>query len=212
MTIEPPRFILASASPARLATLRAAGIEPTVHVSGVDESSVTAADTELLTLALARLKGEAVLGEVGTDRDAVIVACDSLLDVDGAPQGKPGDDDTARARWIALRGRSANLVTGHHVMVVRAGRVRRVSLASRTTVTFAQVTDAEIDAYVATGEPQTVAGAFTLDGFGGAFIEGVSGDPHGVIGISLPLLRVALADLGVRWVDLWAGDTTPSNR
>ncbi len=197
------RFVLASSSPARLQTLRRAGITPAVHAPTVDEASVTAPDTETLVAALATLKGEAVLAEVGTSADAVVVACDSLLDVDGQAWGKPADAADAVARWRTLRGRSATLLTGHHVAVIRAGAVTRADALARTTVRFAEVADAEIDAYVATGEPLWVAGAFTIDGFGAAFVSGVDGDPHNVVGISLPLLRTVLTGLGVAWPTLW---------
>ncbi|WP_347348783.1 Maf family protein [Nigerium sp.] len=194
------RLILASSSPARLQVLRRAGVEPIVHAPGVDESGVRAASTAELTAELARLKGEAVVAELrGGHPDAVIVACDSLLDLDGRPLGKPGTPDAAVAAWRALRGRSGVLYTGHHVV---AG-ARRATEVAATTVHFADVTDAEIDAYVASGEPLRVAGAFTIDGLGGAFVTGIEGDPHNVVGISLPLLRTMLAGLGVPWHDLW---------
>ncbi|WP_342371923.1 Maf family protein [Propioniciclava soli] len=204
------RLVLASASPARLATLRAAGVEPLVRVSGVDESTVPHADPTELALALADLKAEAVLAALasgsaeGVGEDAfVLVGCDSVLELDGRAHGKPGTDDAVRARWRALRGRSGRLVTGHHVAVVRGDAVAHRSRAASTTVHFADVTDAEIEAYVATGEPQHVAGAFTIDGYGAAFVSGVAGDHHNVVGISVPLLRVLLAELGVAWTDLW---------
>lgn len=197
------RFILASSSPARLHTLRRAGVVPAVHAPDVDEASVTAGDTASLVGALALLKGEAVLAELGTEHDAVIVACDSLLDVDGEAWGKPGSADEAGRRWHVLRGRSADLLTGHHVVVIRDGVVRRADHVASTRVHFAELTDAEVDAYVATGEPLWVAGAFTIDGYGAAFVEGIEGDHHNVVGISLPLLRRVLAGLGVAWPTLW---------
>lgn len=203
MTPEPLRFVLASSSPARLQTLRRAGVDPVVHVPGVDEGALSAASTGALVAALARLKGEAVLADLGTRRDAVIVACDSLLDVDGVAHGKPADAADARARWWALRGRSAVLLTGHHLLVVRDGVVRADTRVAATTVHFADLTDAEVDAYVASGEPLAVAGAFTLDGLGAAFVTGVEGDPHNVVGISVPLLRVMLAEAGIAWPGLW---------
>jgi len=203
VTPEPLRFVLASSSPARLQTLRRAGVDPVVHVPGVDEGALSAASTGALVAALARLKGEAVLADLGTRRDAVIVACDSLLDVDGVAHGKPADAADARARWWALRGRSAVLLTGHHLLVVRDGVVRADTRVAATTVHFADLTDAEVDAYVASGEPLAVAGAFTLDGLGAAFVTGVEGDPHNVVGISVPLLRVMLAEAGIAWPGLW---------
>ncbi|MFP5417412.1 MAG: Maf family protein [Actinomycetes bacterium] len=197
------RLILASASPARLQTLQAAGVDVSVHVSGVDESSVTEGEPVALASALARLKGEAVLAERGTASDAAIIACDSVLWIDGEIQGKPHTDAEVRARWQRMRGRTGTLITGHHLVVVRAGEVTRVTQAASTSVTFADVTDAELDAYVATGEPHQCAGAFTIDGYGGAFVEGLEGDPHNVVGISLPLLRRMLAHAGLSWVSFW---------
>lgn len=205
------RLVLASASPARLATLRAAGVEPTVHVSGVDESAVDAADAAGLATELARLKAEAVFTELtraGAEPVAgggtVIVGCDSVLDLDGTICGKPGSDEAVRERWRAMRGRSGVLVTGHHVIVLAGGAApARRTRAASTTVRFADITDAEIEAYIATGEPQHVAGAFTIDGYGAAFVTGVEGDHHNVIGLSVPLLREMLAELGVCWTALW---------
>ncbi len=191
-------MVLASQSPARLATLRAAGIEPEVVVSGVDESQVTTHDAANLAAALAQLKCRAVASGID-DPDALVVGCDSVLAFEGEILGKPGDADTARARWRRLRGRSGVLHTGH---CVRRGGREVVDSAS-TVVHFADVSDAEIDAYVATGEPLHVAGAFTIDGLGGAFVRGIEGDHHCVVGISLPLLRDLVADLDVVWTDLW---------
>lgn len=193
------RVVLASQSPARLATLRAAGLDPEVVVSGVDEDAVTATDPEELSLVLARRKAEAVAA--GVEGDALVVGCDSVLELDGAVHGKPGSAAIAVARWRAMRGRSGVLHTGH--CVVRTGTGRSVARAARTVVHFADVADDEIEAYVATGEPLLVAGAFTLDGLGGAYVRGIEGDPHTVVGIGLPLLREMVADLGVRWHDLW---------
>lgn len=192
------RMVLASQSPARLATLRAAGIEPEVVVSGVDESQVQSRDAANLAAALAQLKCRAVAVGV-EDPDALVVGCDSVLAFEGEILGKPGDPDVARTRWRRMRGRSGVLHTGH---CVRRGDREVVDSAS-TVVHFADVTDAEIDAYVATGEPLHVAGAFTIDGLGGAFVRGVEGDHHCVVGLSLPLLRDLVADLDVVWTDLW---------
>ncbi len=197
------RLVLASASPARLQTLQAAGVDPIVHVSGVDESSVTAATPQELASELARLKAEAVLAELGSPDDTAIVGCDSVLVLDGEVHGKPYTDQAVRDRWRAMRGRTGELITGHHLIVVRRGETHRDTRAASTTVQFADVTDAEVDAYVATGEPHHCAGAFTIDGFGGAFIERLEGDHHTVVGLSLPLLRHMLADAGVAWPSLW---------
>ncbi len=197
------RFILASASPARLQTLQRAGVAVSVRVSGVDESGVTASGTEELVAALARLKAEAVHREVTAPERRVIVGCDSLLDLDGEPVGKPGGADAAAAVWRRLRGRSGTLFTGHHVIVVRGDAVWERTATAATVVHFADVTDDEIAAYVATGEPQEVAGAFTIDGLGAAFISGIEGDHHNVVGISVPLLRDLLGEAGVPWPSLW---------
>jgi len=184
------RLVLASASPARLKTLRAAGLDPEVQVSGVDESQVTETNPATLATELATRKARTVAAGL---EDAWVVGCDSVLEIDGQVHGKPGDPEAARRRWHAMRGRSGVLHTGH--CVIDTGTGREVVRAARTVVRFAAVTDAEIDAYVTTGEPLEVAGAF---------IDGVEGDPHTVVGISLPLLRRMLAELGVRWTDLWA--------
>ena len=196
-------FILASASPSRLRELRAAGVDPSVVVSGVDESRITADTPRELTLALAQAKGEAVRAELPAGGDVVVVACDSVLDLDGRALGKPGSDEAVRERWREMRGREAFLDTGHWVAVRRDGVWETRLAAAVTKVRFAQVSDAEIEAYLATGEPQQCAGAFTIDGYGAAFITGLAGDHHNVIGISIPLLRSLLADLGVAWTSLW---------
>ena len=192
------RVVLASASPARLATLRSAGLEPDVVVSGVDESQVTTADPASLALELAVLKARAVA--TGID-DAVVIGCDSVLEFDGAVHGKPTDAGEATARWRAMRGRSGVLHTGHCLVDTRTGT--ELARSSDTVVHFADVSDEEIDAYVATGEPLHVAGAFTVDGLGGAFVTRIEGDHHNVVGLSLPLLRDLLAELGHSWTDLW---------
>jgi septum formation protein len=194
-----PRLVLASQSPARLATLRAAGLDPEVVVSGVDEDQLTTIDPEELSVELARLKAHAVAEHV--DGAALVVGCDSVLELDGEVHGKPGTAEAATERWRAMRGRSGTLHTGH--CVVDTGSGRSVSRAARTVVHFADIADEEIAAYVATGEPLAVAGAFTIDGLGGAYVEGIEGDPHTVVGISLPLLRTMLAELGVAWHALW---------
>jgi len=193
------RLVLASASPARLATLRSAGLDPEVLVSGVDESQVRSTDPAALAGELARLKARAVAPKVP---DAVVVGCDSVLGLDGAVHGKPADPAEAVARWRAMRGRSGVLHTGHCVI---APGGREVLRSAATTVHFADLTDHEIEAYVATGEPLQVAGAFTVDGLGGAFVRGIEGDHHNVVGISLPLLREMLAEVEVAWVSLWSG-------
>lgn len=199
------RLVLASASPARLATLRAAGVEPEVVVSGVDEDAVAPQPPVALAAELARMKADAVAQRLGADRLHVgaelVLGCDSVFELDGVAYGKPSDAADAVSRWRTMRGRTGTLHTGHHV--VDLGSDRAVGAVSSAQVTFGKVTDAEIEAYVATGEPLAVAGAFTIDGLGGPFVEGVHGDPHTVVGLSLPLLRRLLLELGVAWPSLW---------
>jgi len=192
------RVVLASASPARLATLRAAGIEPEVIVSGVDEERITSTDAANLAAALAQLKCRTVAAQI--EGDALVIGCDSVLAFEGEIFGKPAGPVEAAGRWRRMRGRSGVLHSGH---CVRRGEEEFVETAS-TIVHFADISDAEIDAYVATGEPLQVAGAFTIDGLGGAFITGIEGDHHNVVGLSLPLLRDLVGDLGIAWTDLWS--------
>ena len=193
-------LVLASASPARLATLRAAGVEPLVIVSGVDETQVADVPPVELALQLAELKCAAVAGRDEVPAGALVLGCDSVLELDGEPFGKPEDAATARERWRTMRGRSAVLHTGH---ALREGD--RVAAATASTVVhFAHLSDDEIDDYIATGEPLQVAGAFTVDGLGGAFVTGIEGDHHNVVGVSLPLLRDLVAELGHRWTSLWS--------
>jgi len=207
------RLVLASASPARLSVLRAAGVEPLVHVSGVDEDAVAAALVDPtpadVVAALAAAKALAVVADVARrEPDAVVIGCDSMLSMDGpdGPRvvGKPSSVDLARERWTAMAGGAGDLLTGHAVLRLTDGAVTATATGVRsTTVRFATPSDHELSAYLATGEPLTVAGGFTLDGLGGWFVEGVDGDPSSVIGISLPLTRQLLADVGVSVVDLW---------
>ena len=197
------RLILASASPARLRTLRAAGLDPEVIVSAVDESVYTAPTPAELALILARVKAEAVYATLGSPADTIVIGCDSILDFEGKPVGKPGSPEAATALLARTRGRAGVLVTGHH-LIVAGDDVQRVTRLASTVVHVADLTDEEIAAYVATGEPEHVAGGFTIDGLGGPFIAGLEGDPHNVVGLSLPLLRLMLADCGVRWTSLWA--------
>ena len=200
------RFVLASQSPARLALLRAAGVEPERMVSGVDEDAFDAASPAELALQLAIAKAQTVAAKVGAD--AVIVGCDSILDFEGRALGKPADLAEARERWLRMRGKDGVLVTGHCVVDTRPGADPddwKVAIdVSPTMVRFADVTEAELDAYLATGEPLHVAGAFTLDGLGGWFVESIVGDPSNVIGLSLPLLRRLLTEVGVSVPELWA--------
>jgi septum formation protein len=194
-----PRIILASKSPARLKVLRQAGLRPEVVVSGVDESEVDEADPSEHALKLAQLKAVAVAAD---QPRALVIGCDSVLELDGRILGKPADADEAVRRWHQMRGKAGVLHTGH--CVIDTHREVWLARSAATQVRFADVSDEEIAAYVATGEPLRVAGAFTIDGLGGAFVAGITGDPHNVIGLSLPLLRHLLEELGFRWTDLWS--------
>ncbi|WP_433537009.1 Maf family protein [Micromonospora sp. CA-249363] len=241
----PLRLVLASASPARRKSLRAAGIEPDVLVSGVDESLVVTDRAEDLCLELARLKAEAVLARLNlattpdspttspstagtntntstagtstststagtstntntntnTNQRTLVIGCDSVLEFDGEILGKPADPADATRRWLRMRGRSGVLHSGHCLIDGVAGR--RAEAVASTVVHFADISDDEIAAYVATGEPLAVAGAFTIDGLGGPFVERIEGDPGTVVGLSMPLLRRLLAELGLQITDLW---------
>ena len=205
------RLYLASTSPARLATLRAAGIEPILLGSGVDEEAAVEAAGPLtgpeMVLLLARLKAEAVVDRLvdGEPIDGFILGGDSAFELDGVTYGKPHEPEIARERWQAQRGREGQLHSGHWLIDHRAGVVgSSVGGVSTAFVRFAaSITDAEIDAYVATGEPLEVAGAFTIDSLGGAFISEVRGDPHAVVGLSLALVRELLLEFDVPWTDLW---------
>jgi septum formation protein len=201
--VNAPRLVLASQSPARLATLRAAGLDPEVVVSGVDESTVRSEDPTELSVELARLKAQAVAARL--TGAGLVVGCDSVLEIDGGIHGKPGTAEVAARRWRSMRGTSGVLHTGHCVVDLWTGR--ELARAARTVVHFADLSDTEIDAYVATGEPLQVAGAFTIDGLGGAYVTGIEGDPHTVVGISLPLLREMLGELGHPWHSFWSGRT-----
>jgi septum formation protein len=193
------RVVLASASPARLAVLRAAGVDPEVIVSGVDEDVYSAPTTGELTQVLASAKASAVASRLS---DGLVIGCDSMLDLDGRAYGKPASAEEAEARWHQMSGKTGTLFTGHCVIDVASGRCEAAVAA--TTVRFGTPTDAEISAYVATGEPLNMAGAFTIEGLGGWFIDSIDGDHNNVIGISVPLLRGLLRDLDVTIPELWA--------
>ncbi|MDT4994402.1 MAG: nucleoside triphosphate pyrophosphatase [Actinoplanes sp.] len=196
-----PRLVLASASPARRALLTAAGIDADVLVSGVDESVVEASDAASLSVSLARMKARAVAARIPGEAGVLVLGCDSVLAFDGQILGKPADAAEAAGRWRAMRGRSGVLYTGHHLIELVTGK--HAEDVGATTVHFSDITDAEIDAYVASAEPLQVAGSFTIDGRGGAFVDRIEGDAGNVVGLSLPLLRRLLRDLGIAITDLW---------
>jgi septum formation protein len=196
---------LASTSPARLATLRASGIEPIVIPSHVDEDAAVEAaapltPTEMVQL-LARLKAEAVLSP---DLDGFVLGCDSAFELDGQVYGKPHTPSVARERWELQRGREGELHSGHWLIDHRGGVVNgAVGAVSSTIVQIASLSDEEIDAYIATGEPLKVAGAFTIDSLGAAFISRIRGDAHSVVGVSVATVRELLLGFGVSWPSLW---------
>jgi len=211
------RVLLASTSPARLMLLRQAGIEPETLAPDVDEEAVIAAveHAEKRTLApdehvllLARRKAAAVAAAIEADDpgfDGIIIGGDSMFELDGEILGKPSTAEAATARWHAMRGRTGVLHSGHSVVRLApdAAPVEAHAVAAASVTFAADVTDAEIDAYVATGEPLLVAGAFTVDSLGGAFITRVEGDPSTVVGMSLSTVRALAAQLGVSWPTLW---------
>ncbi|MBK5995007.1 nucleoside triphosphate pyrophosphatase [Streptomyces microflavus] len=194
------RLVLASASPARLGLLRQAGFAPEVIVSGVDEDALTAPTPGELALVLARAKAAAV-AERPEAAGALVIGCDSVLDLDGEALGKPADAEEATARWKAMRGRSGILQTGHSVIDTASGL--HASATASTVVRFGEPSDAEVAAYVASGEPLHVAGAFTLDGRSAPFVDSIEGDHGNVIGLSLPLLRRLLGELDISVTELW---------
>ncbi|WP_373691951.1 Maf family protein [Gordonia mangrovi] len=210
-----PAVVLGSASPARLRVLRDAGLDPRVIVADIDEdallSTMAAFPPDDIVIRLAQAKADAVVADVladvlaeGDAADVVVLTCDSMLLCNGQLTGKPHTADVARAQWRTMRGRSAELITGHCVTRIRDGLVAgSAHAAASTTIGFADVDDATIDAYVDTGEPLTVAGAFTLDGLGGWLVDYVDGDPSSVLGIGLPTVRRLLGEVGVSVTVLW---------
>ena len=206
------RLVLASASDARLQTLRNAGLDPEVIVSGVDEESDPAGSIQELTAWLAQRKAEAVSTRIDHGSGTtVVIGCDSMLELDGRGYGKPGTQAEAARRWQRMRGRSGLLHTGHHVMLHEGRAITSRTAVASTLVHFAALTDSEIEAYVASAEPLHVAGGFTIDGLGGPFVTGIEGDHHNVFGLSLPLLRTILNELGIFWPSLWGSLPTAGN-
>jgi septum formation protein len=205
------RVVLGSASAGRLRVLRSAGIDPLVAVSGVDEDAIIErlgcdADPESVVNTLAEAKAAAVCRELDghVSADCVVIGCDSMLFIDGRLSGKPGTPEETRRRWQTMAGREGKLFTGHCLLRVRDGAVgARAIDAAVTTVRFGMPTEAELDAYIDSGEPLGVAGAFTLDGLGGWFVDGVDGDPSNVVGLGLAVTRRLFQSVGLSIVDLW---------
>ncbi|UUL75971.1 Maf family nucleotide pyrophosphatase [Pseudarthrobacter sp. Fe7] len=208
-------LILASQSPARTKLLAEAGIRHTVLVSDVDEAAVQerygVTDPHDTALLLARAKAEAVAA-LPEAEGALVLGCDSVFEFDGEAHGKPYTADVARERMLRMSGSAGVLHTGHWLVDCRdtdddgaAGRGSGATLGSVASaeVSFLEMEPAEIDAYIATGEPLHCAGSFTIDGLGGAFIRKVDGDPHAVVGLSVSTLRGLLAAANVRITDLW---------
>jgi septum formation protein len=204
----PPRFVLASASPARLRLLRSAGLDPSVVVSGVDESLVDGLSARQTCATLARLKAEAVAARLRADAPTdptLVLGCDSVLEFNGEVHGKPADAAEAIARWHRMRGRTGTLHTGHCLLRLDAHEPDAIAEeVGSTEVRFAAANDDEVIRYVDTGEPVQVAGAFTIDGLGGWFLDGITGDSGNVVGVSLPVLRRLLHQVGVGIPELWA--------
>lgn len=202
MTI--PAFVLASASPARRRLLQTAGIEPIVCASDFDESQVQLSDPAELVQTLANAKAQTVADQF---KDALVLGCDSVLAINNEIYGKPADSAEAIARWQTMRGQVGDLYTGHALIdaSVNASVSERPTLVrcQVTRVYFAQLSDHQIEAYVATGEPLKCAGCFALEGKGGLFVEKLEGCHSNVIGLSMPLLRQLLSELGYDVTDFW---------
>lgn len=179
--------------------LRAAGLDPEVIVSGVDEDAYSASSTGELATRLAVAKASAVAARVSSK--SLVIGCDSMLDLDGTAYGKPASEADAASRWRAMSGKEGTLYTGHCVIDVSSGK--RLEEVAATTVRFGTPTEEEILAYAATREPLGMAGAFTIEGLGGWFVDSIDGDHNNVIGISLPLLRTMFAGLGISIPALW---------
>lgn len=213
------RVVLGSASTGRLRVLRQAGIDPLVAVSGVDEDAIIErlgadADPAAVVTALAEAKAREVCRtlESGVRADCVVIGCDSMLNIDGRLSGKPGTPEEARRRWTSMAGRTGQLFTGHCVIRVRTGEVvASAAAAEATQVRFGMPAAAELEAYIASGEPLGVAGAFTLDGLGGWFIDGIDGDPSNVVGLGLAVTRRLLEAVGCSIGYLWRANPPASS-
>jgi len=205
------RVVLGSASTGRLRVLRQAGIDPLVIVSNVDEDALLASlDTELppeaVVAKLANAKAVSVAAQLpdGVASDCVVLGCDSMLLIDGRLCGKPLTAESARRQWHSMAGAVGNLLTGHIMLRISAGVIAHAEgLTGSTTIHFGNPSEIEVAAYIASGEPLHVAGAFTLDGLGGWFIERIEGDPSNVIGLSLPLVRRMFHSAGLSISRLW---------
>ena len=197
MQPAPPALVLASGSAGRLRVLRDAGIDARVVVSGVDETTGDGLDTAVAVAILAERKATAVAGRCP---GALVLGCDSLLELDQVTFGKPASAGQAAEVWRRLSGREATLFTGQCLV---AGDGRRVRDVARAAVRFGTPSEAELAAYVASGEPTAMAGGFSIEGLGAPFVDSIDGDPGTVIGLSLPLLRRMLAQIGVAITDLW---------
>jgi septum formation protein len=203
------RLILASASAARLRVLEFAGLRPEVLISGVDEGGVDHFPVAERVAVLARRKAASVAAKLGPEEAALVIGCDSLLEFDGRAEGKPASAAHATALWRRMRTGAGVLHTGH--CLIDTGTGKEASATDAALIRFGDPSDAEIDAYVATGEPLHVAGAFTLEGFGAAWIDGIDGNYGGVTGLSIPVLRRLLRQLGVDILDLWATPERPGS-
>jgi septum formation protein len=205
------RFVLGSASAGRLRVLRQAGVEPLVVVSGVDEDAIVASlgpdaapGDVVRSLAEAKADHVATIVDAAVAADCVVIGCDSMLYINGRLTGKPASTDAARREWQSMAGSSGQLHTGHCVVRLRDGQVsQRAAESFVTTVHFGTPTAADLDAYLDSDEPLAVAGAFTLDGLGGWFVDSIEGDPSNVIGLSLPQTRALLERVGVSVAELW---------
>jgi septum formation protein len=206
------QLILASASPARLATLTNAGINPIVRVSNVDEETIEAnmgsSTPSEIAQALAQAKCEKVTQELADSNEltpnTIVIGCDSVFELNGKPYGKPENAAQAKSRWQEMMNATGILHTGHYITFTNEhGEQNTAEATASTQVHLGELTEAEMDAYVKSGEPLAVAGGFTLDGLGGAFVQGVTGDPSNVVGISLPTVRKLLTELGITWTNLW---------